>query len=45
MSIIGDMFSACAKWMDDWVTAHPPEQLVDKWDLESWMETEMAEAI
>jgi len=31
--------------MDDWVTAHPPEQLLDKWDLETWMESDMIEAI
>ena len=39
------MFSACAKWMDDWVTSHPPEQLYDKWDFEQWMESEMIESI
>ena len=45
MSITEEMFSACAKWMDDWVTAHPPDQLYDRWDLEQWMEVDMIEAI
>jgi hypothetical protein len=45
MSTIGDMFSACAEWMDDWISAHPPDQLIDKWDVERWMESDMVEAI
>lgn len=45
MSITEEMFSTCAKWMDDWVTHHPPEQLYDKWDLEQWMESDMIEAV
>ena len=45
MSITGDMYTACMKWLDDWTTAHPPDQLVDRWDLEQWMESELIEAI
>jgi len=45
MSIIEDMYSACTAWLNDWVTANPPEQLLDRYDLEQWMNTEMVDAI
>jgi len=37
------VYTACAQWLDDWVT-HNPVTLVDIWDLSQWMDNEMREA-
>lgn len=34
------VYSACAEWFNDWVSAYPVE-LVDEWDLSEWMTHEM----
>jgi len=36
---------SCTAWLDDWIGAYPPHQLIDRWDLEQWMELEMTEAM
>lgn len=37
------VFTACATWFHDWVSAHPAD-LVDVWDLSHWITTDMREA-
>ena len=37
------VFTECAQWVNDWVSANPV-QLVDAWDLSQWMEDDMREA-
>ncbi len=34
------VYSACAEWFNDWMSAHPVE-LDDEWDLSEWMTHEM----
>ena len=38
------VYSACAMWIQDWLEAESPI-LHDEWDLASWMENEMREAM
>jgi len=39
------MYTTCLKWLDDWITANPPDQLVDRWDVETWMGSEVVDAV
>ena len=45
MALVKDMYTACTTWLNDWMTAYPPEQLIDSWDLGQWMDSEMIDAI
>lgn len=38
------VYSACVAWFADWVSAYPPP-LVDEYDLSTWVDEEMNEAL
>lgn len=38
------VYSACVAWFSDWVSAYPPI-LVDEYDLSTWVEEEMNDAL
>jgi hypothetical protein len=38
------VYSDCAAWFHDWVKPHPPT-LEDDWDLSTWMDDEMTQAV
>lgn len=38
------VYAACCEWLDDWVSAYPPD-LVDEWDLSQWLDAEMMDAV
>lgn len=38
------VYSACVAWFSDWVSAYPPP-LVDEYDLSTWVEEEMNDAL
>ena len=37
------VYTACARWLDDWVSNNPV-QLYDIWDLSQWMDNDMRDA-
>jgi hypothetical protein len=39
------MFSNTIVWLDDWIENNNPEQLIDSYDIEQWMNEEMIDAI
>ncbi len=38
------VYSACVDWAADWIQSYPPT-LVDEWDLSTWIDNEMRDAI
>ena len=38
------VYSSCVAWFSDWTTAYSPP-LVDEWDLSTWIEEEMNDAL
>lgn len=40
-----EMFSNTINWLDDWIEYNSPEQLIDSYDIEQWMNGEMIDVI